>query len=365
MAQDVANALAREGHEVHVITSARTYAEASACSESTRSVKVRIVPTGWGSSRLVHWVGFWLQVMRLVPFGRWDRCILLTDPPFMLPVTALCRLFGCRSRKTFWWTMDLYPDAMIASRMISSRSLAARLLRSINNMGLRHLSGVIALGPTQRELLTHYSNFDTSSTFSIVVPPWDFRSLRRVSHSENRFLEKYGWRDRKIVLYAGNLGEAHSYECLLAAAQLFADRNDTEWLFVFVVRGSKAPALQRIASSIENVVVLDYQPVELTVDLLSAAEVHVVTMAQGWEGIVVPSKLYGIAATERPVLFIGPRNADTAIEIEEFDIGACVSSDAAADEVLAKIEQLAAHSFERIKTFPTNGPQKIANFITV
>ena len=107
MAQDVANALAREGHEVHVITSAQTYAEASACSESTRSIKVRIIPTGWGSSRLVHWVGFWLQAMRLVPFGRWDRCILLTDPPFMLPVTALCRLFGRRARKTFWWTMDL------------------------------------------------------------------------------------------------------------------------------------------------------------------------------------------------------------------------------------------------------------------
>lgn len=364
MAQDVANSLVLAGHEVDVLCSGQTYAEASASSESTNSVRVRIVPTGLGGSRLVHWIGFWLQAMRVVPFGQWDRCILMTDPPFMLSLTVLCRLFGRRSRRMFWWTMDLYPEAMIASGMIRSRGVATRLLRFINNVGLKYLSGVIALGPTQRELLVHYSNFDTSSRFCIVVPPWDFRSLQRVHRAENRFLNKYGWQDRKIALYAGNLGEAHSFESLLAAARLFTDRNDTEWLFVFVIRGSKALALQHAASSIENVVVLDYQPVELTADLLSAATVHVVTMAQGWDGIVVPSKLYGIVATEKPVLFIGPRNADTAIEIEEFGLGACVSSDVGADEVVVAIEQLATHSLERTKIFPTNGPQKIANFIT-
>jgi colanic acid biosynthesis glycosyl transferase WcaI len=347
-----------------VITSGLTYTKAAGRTDTPSSVHVRTVRTGWGSSRLVHWVAFWLWAMLIVPFGRWDRCILMTDPPFMLPVAALCRLLGRRSRSIFWWTMDLYPEAMIANGMISSQGLAAKLLRAINNVGLKHVSGVVALGPAQRGLLARNSAFDTSPAFCTVVPPWDFRSLPRVGSAENRFLEKFGWHERRIALYAGNLGEAHSFKNLLAAAQWLADRGDVRWLFVFVVRGSKSPALKHAAASIDNVVVLDYQPPELTADLLFAATVHVITMKRGWEGIVVPSKLYGIAATDKPVLFIGPRNADTAIEIEKYGLGACVVPDAGPAELVAQIEWLASRSLVRAKALPTDGPQKIANFIT-
>ena len=43
-------------------------------------------------------------------------------------------------------------------------------------------------------------------------------------------------------------------------------------------------------------------PEELAGDMLWAAHIHVITMSEGWQGIVVPSKLYGILQTGAPDL---------------------------------------------------------------
>jgi hypothetical protein len=56
----------------------------------------------------------------------------------------------------------------------------------------------------------------------------------------------------------------------------------------------------------------------------------------------VPSKLYGCIRTGRPVLFIGPENADTAREILANDWGAVLPSGASGEKVAAVILELAA-----------------------
>ena len=79
-----------------------------------------------------------------------------------------------------------------------------------------------------------------------------------------------------------------------------------------------------------------------TPELLASARVHLITMSPGWEGIVVPSKLYGCIRTGRPVLFIGPENADTAREIRAHDWGKCLPPGVRGEEVAAAILELAA-----------------------
>ncbi len=88
--------------------------------------------------------------------------------------------------------------------------------------------------------------------------------------------------------------------------------------------------------------VTGYASEEETPQLLASARVHLITMSPGWEGIVVPSKLYGCIRTGRPVLFIGPENADTAREIRRNDWGIVLPSGAGGREVAAAILTLAA-----------------------
>jgi hypothetical protein len=84
-------------------------------------------------------------------------------------------------------------------------------------------------------------------------------------------------------------------------------------------------------------------------------------MSPGWEGIVVPSKLYGCIRTGRPVLFIGPENADTAREILANDWGAVLPPGASGELVAAAILELAARPTRAADL--RNGATEVAELI--
>jgi glycosyltransferase involved in cell wall biosynthesis len=95
--------------------------------------------------------------------------------------------------------------------------------------------------------------------------------------------------------------------------------------------------------------VTGYASEEETPRLLASARVHLITMSPGWEGVVVPSKLYGCIRTGRPVLFIGPDNADTAREILANEWGAVLPPSTDGREVAAAILELAARPMREVR----------------
>jgi hypothetical protein len=257
--------------------------------------------------------------------------------------------------------MDLYPESLVARGMIGANGLPERALRFLNEAALSALDGVICLGERQQRHLQTYRQWPARDGFSLVVPPWDLRPLRRVTRSDNRFRARFGWDDKRIALYAGNLGEAHSFEGLVSAARLLASRGDSSWMIVFVVRGARRAELERQAGGLRNVAILDYQSPDLTADMLWAADVHLITMRDGWEGVVVPSKLYGVLKTDAPVLFIGPADAETALEVHRLGAGERVSPQAPAETVVESLARLAGSA--RPPSDDPDGPDRIADFV--
>jgi glycosyltransferase involved in cell wall biosynthesis len=63
---------------------------------------------------------------------------------------------------------------------------------------------------------------------------------------------------------------------------------------------------------IRNAVLKPYQPRERLGELLGLADVHLVTIAEGFGGLLVPSKFYGVLAAGRPVIYVGPRDSEVA-----------------------------------------------------
>jgi hypothetical protein len=183
---------------------------------------------------------------------------------------------------------------------------------------------------------------------TVVVPPWDDRE--EVVRADDRRLEN-------LALYAGNLGEAHAFVDLLRSVPFLPN----EWKLRFAVRGAKSVALRTsVQESVAagRVIVSGYVSGDETAALLASARVHLITMASGWQGIVVPSKLYGCIRTGRPVLFIGPENADTAREILANDWGAVLPPGASGEEVAAAILELAARPTHATES--ENGAKKVA-----
>jgi glycosyltransferase involved in cell wall biosynthesis len=57
---------------------------------------------------------------------------------------------------------------------------------------------------------------------------------------------------------------------------------------------------------------LPLQPREALADTMAAADLHWLSLLPSLEGLIVPSKLYGILAAGRPVLFIGDPDGEVA-----------------------------------------------------
>jgi glycosyltransferase involved in cell wall biosynthesis len=123
------------------------------------------------------------------------------------------------------------------------------------------------------------------------------------------------------ILYSGNLGLAHDVATIRAVIELLANRPD--FLFVFAGGGLARRELIEFCRKrgIENVSFQGY--VRLRDLGVSLAECHIglVTQKPSTLGAIVPSKIYGLMAAGRPVVYIGPASATPAVLIQKFDCG--------------------------------------------
>jgi colanic acid biosynthesis glycosyl transferase WcaI len=320
--------------DVTVVASRGTYVDRNGGREWGVLQNVHFIKVWNCGNRVVDWLWYWLCASFIVVFRRWDACLVLTDPPFLNVLSLLCR------RPVIFWVMDLYPDALIAHQIIKPGSLAHRIMVWLNRRSMARMAKVICLDEAQVARCKRYADSRCDLSKFTVIGPWDNRGIGVWTGSKNRFREKFGLEGRTIVLYAGNLGAAHHWESVVDAASVCQREGLKEWSFVFAVRGQRVPALVATVEKrgLTNVVVCDYQPADLTEEMFGAASVHLITLRDGWEGIVVPSKLYGLVGSGKPIIFVGPASSGSCQEIVEGKFGSSLPADADGRSLLSVLQ---------------------------
>jgi colanic acid biosynthesis glycosyl transferase WcaI len=134
------------------------------------------------------------------------------------------------------------------------------------------------------------------------------------------------------------MGRGHDIETLLGAARLLSPRQDIT--FIWIGDGAKRALVEAAARELPNVRLGAYQPRELLSESLSAADIHLVALAPELEGLIEPSKVYGIMAAGRPVLFVGPSRCEVARTIEREGCG-CVIPNGNSAQLASVIAELA------------------------
>jgi glycosyltransferase involved in cell wall biosynthesis len=95
-----------------------------------------------------------------------------------------------------------------------------------------------------------------------------------------------------------------------------------------------------------NVLLKPYQPREALPLSLGIADVHLVSLEPRMEGLVVPSKFYGVAAAGRPVLYVGDPAGELAGIVSRERIGVVVRA-GDADALAAALLELRADPKQR------------------
>jgi glycosyltransferase involved in cell wall biosynthesis len=128
-------------------------------------------------------------------------------------------------------------------------------------------------------------------------------------------------------MYSGNMGRAHDFATVLGAARRLQERREQKILFLFVGEGPEEQMVRRAVSEqkLENVRFLQTQPSKLLSESLGTGDLHLVTMKEGMEGLVVPSKFYGVMAAARPTIFVGPNDSEVARMIHGHGIGQVIA----------------------------------------
>jgi glycosyltransferase involved in cell wall biosynthesis len=159
-----------------------------------------------------------------------------------------------------------------------------------------------------------------------VIPNWaDTDEITPRATAGNPIRAELALADKFVVGYSGNLGRAHEFETFLGAAQLL--RGDARFAFLITGGGAKLADLRRGVETLglTSFRFQAYQPPERLAESMAAADAHLVSLKPAVEGLIVPSKYYGILAAGRPAIFIGDPDGELAREIRATNTGLAIS----------------------------------------
>jgi colanic acid biosynthesis glycosyl transferase WcaI len=306
---DLARELANEGHQVSVMCGPSEYASPSNCTTPVVSM-CRIYPVHFGRSR-------WTRVSSYATFLAGavlrsfrgpipDLVLTLTTPPLLSIVGSLLKFRGARH---IIWEMDVYPDIAIQLGVLRPNSLITRIAGVFANYSRRKADSVIALGDDMRHLL-----------------------MRR-GIAQDRIHVVHNWADGSAIQplpfpplpltihYSGNMGLAHDTQTICKA--MVAVSAGPPYRFLFSGDGPQRIQLEDFcrAHALKNIEFRSYCDRTQLSNSLAEGHIGLVTQKIGTTGSIVPSKVYGLMAAGRPILYIGPGDATPALLIERFDCG--------------------------------------------
>jgi glycosyltransferase involved in cell wall biosynthesis len=242
----------------------------------------------------------------------------MTDPPI---VADIALLVAKRYRAPLVViSQDVFPEIAVQLKRLQN-PIAMRLLRSLVSLYLRRADRIVAIGDTMRQRLQEKG---APADRVRVIPNWIDTSRLEPQERQNRWAAKRGVQDKFVVMHSGNVGHAQDLDSLVRAASFLRDLDDLAILIIGTgARHAELVALAELLE-VEQVTFLYYQAPDVLPLSLSAADVHVVGLASGLAGYVVPSRMYGILAVARPVIVAADPESETAQIVERVGCGIVV-----------------------------------------
>ncbi|MCF6354600.1 MAG: glycosyltransferase family 4 protein [Candidatus Polarisedimenticolaceae bacterium] len=327
---DLAFHLADAGWDVSVICSRQRYDDAAAelpVTEQVNRVQVyRIWTSRFGRHNLIgrglDYLSFYLSAAwRLYCLTReGDIVVAKTDPPMISVVAG----WIARLRRAYLvnWLQDLFPEVATALKIKGLDGALGRILVRLRNRSLQQAKCNIVLGELMRQRLVAEGIPEGQIR---VVHNWaDGEAITPLPQAQNPLRREWGLEGKFVVGYSGNLGRAHEFTTLLDAAESL--QKQKQIVFLFIGGGPQLAKVQEVVQSrgLGNCVFRPYQPRERLRESLGVADLHLVVLRPELEGLIVPSKFYGIAAAGRPTIYVGDPQGEVAQIVTRGDAGIAV-----------------------------------------
>jgi glycosyltransferase involved in cell wall biosynthesis len=238
-------------------------------------------------------------------FIRCDAIFAMTDPPFNGIVGAILSVL--KRKPLIYDIQDMYPDMAVAGSIVKP-GLLTHVWEGLHRWALRRAARIIVLGDDMRARIIA-KDINPAKVF-IVRSGVDSTADATPTRPENSEVTRairgnFGF----VLLHAGNLGFYGAWDTIIAAARKLENENIG---FVFVGDGAERFRLEKLTTGAPNIRFLPFFPSSDISSVLGAPDAHIVTIKSGLEGVVVPSKMFGIIAAGKPIVAVAAVGTDVA-----------------------------------------------------
>lgn len=297
-------------------------------------------------SRIKNIVNYYFNSRKATKLaGKQDVVFTCSQPPVlggMLGVYGKAKTGG----KLIYNIQDFNPEQTMAVNYAGNK-LVHSLMMFLDKRSCRKSDLVITVGrDMQKNLEKRFDNKNVPK--NIVINNWidenQIYPLQKNHPKVMAFREKYGLKDKFVVMYSGNIGLYYDLDKLMEIIGEFKTQEDV--VFAFVGDGAIKERLAEYArkNGLDNVKFIPYQDKEDLIYSLNSADVHLVTNAKGIKGVSVPSKIYGILATNIPMLGILEEETEAWQIIEESDSGVLAHT-GNYDEIRKKLTEIVEQKY--------------------
>jgi colanic acid biosynthesis glycosyl transferase WcaI len=254
----------------------------------------------------------------LFSFRRGDIVIAVTNPP-LLPYLAA---FACRMRGARFVLLvhDVYPEVLTRLGILKQSSIFVRLMERASRRLYEKADRIVVLGRDMEELVAQ--KMGAGQSRMVIATNWgDTEAIYPKERKDNALLDKLKLNEKFVVQYCGNIGRTHGIEDLVATAELLADDPDAHLLLIGWGARKQWAIQQRERRKLANLTILEPLLQEELCDGLNACNIAFISLSSGMSGVSVPSRMYNVLASGKPVLAVCDSNSELAAVIREEGIG--------------------------------------------
>ncbi len=291
--------------------------------------------SGLISRALTHQLFFRAARQQLLPLLQpGDIVVPMTDPPML--AAAIAHEVAAAGAQLVPWIQDIYPEIAAVHFGPLARFFLSPLMAS-RDAAWHTAATCVTLG---EDMARTVASRGLPADRIAVMPNWAPGELHvpATPAAVAACRQRWGVTDKFVVAYSGNLGRVHEFSTILQAAEVL--QTNASLVFLFIGHGARFDEISAAARArrLGNVRLLPPESREDLAASLAAADAHLVTLRPKYSSLVYPSKLAGVLAVGRPVLFVGPPGTGIPQLLQRENCGAAFAPGDAAGLAAAIIQ---------------------------
>ncbi len=272
--------------------------------------------------RIIHEASFVALSLQKVVFSRRPDLLMVVSPPLAL---GLIGSFISRIWRIpyVFHVEDVQPDAAVDLGMLENRGVL-KLLHALERLSYRRATLVSTLTEAMRRRIVS-KGIETEKVR--IFGPWAQSELFALpaTQSDGSWRRRFGLDGQFIVLHSGNIGVKQGLEVVLHAAHRTAAQSTLGYLVVGDGAMRASLEAQACSMGLNNVRFISVLPGDEYLELLSTADLCLITQQRTVSDIVFPSKVVSILAAGRPAVASVNPQSEVANVLREAGAGVVVA----------------------------------------